>query len=102
MTKIKRFIECLIPITTCNLRCSYCYVIQRNNRCNKIAKLKYTPEQIGNCLTVKRGVVAICGLLIFSIWWQYSGLNEAVFADLKQIIEDGDAGETYRYMGIRE
>ncbi len=27
---------------------------------------------------------------------------EGVFADLKQIIADGDAGETYRYMGIRE
>lgn len=27
---------------------------------------------------------------------------EGVFVDLKQIIADGDAGETYRYMGIRE
>jgi len=27
---------------------------------------------------------------------------EGVFEDLKQIIKDGDAGETYRYMGIRE
>lgn len=27
---------------------------------------------------------------------------EKVFADLKQIITDHDAGETYRYMGIRE
>ena len=27
---------------------------------------------------------------------------EKVFADLTQIIEDNDAGETYRYMGIRE
>lgn len=27
---------------------------------------------------------------------------EQVFEDLKQIIEDNDAGETYRYMGIRE
>lgn len=27
---------------------------------------------------------------------------EGVFAALKQIAEDGDAGETYRYMGIRE
>lgn len=27
---------------------------------------------------------------------------EAVYETLKQIIEDGDAGETYRYMGIRE
>ncbi len=27
---------------------------------------------------------------------------EGVYEDLKQIIADGDAGETYRYMGIRE
>ena len=27
---------------------------------------------------------------------------EGVFEDLKQIVESGDAGETYRYMGIRE
>ena len=27
---------------------------------------------------------------------------ESVFATLKQIVEDGDAGETYRYLGIRE
>lgn len=27
---------------------------------------------------------------------------EAVYETLKQIIADGDAGETYRYMGIRE
>ena len=27
---------------------------------------------------------------------------EGVFEDLKQVIECGDAGETYRYMGIRE
>ncbi len=27
---------------------------------------------------------------------------EGIFEDLKQIIADGDAGETYRYMGLRE
>lgn len=27
---------------------------------------------------------------------------ESVFEDLKQIVADGDAGETYRYLGIRE
>ncbi|PWJ14697.1 radical SAM protein [Ruminococcus flavefaciens] len=47
MDKIKRFIECLLPITACNLKCSYCYVIQRDNRTNKMAEMKYTPEQIG-------------------------------------------------------
>lgn len=27
--KIKRYIDCYVPITTCNLRCSYCYVAQQ-------------------------------------------------------------------------
>ena len=27
---------------------------------------------------------------------------EKVFAELKQITDDNDAGETYRYMGVRE
>ena len=27
---------------------------------------------------------------------------EGVFEALKQIIEEGDAGETYRYLGLRE
>ena len=27
---------------------------------------------------------------------------EKVFADLKQIVADDDAGETYRYLGVRE
>ena len=27
---------------------------------------------------------------------------EGIFATLKQIVKDGDAGETYRYLGIRE
>ena len=27
---------------------------------------------------------------------------ESVFADLQKVIDDGDAGETYRYLGIRE
>ncbi len=61
--KIKRFFECLIPVTACNLKCSYCYVIQRNNRKNKIANLKYTPEQIGAALTQER----LGGVCYFSI-----------------------------------
>lgn len=51
---IKRFFECLIPVTVCNLKCSYCYVIQRDYRNMKLAELKYTPAHIGKCLTRKR------------------------------------------------
>lgn len=65
MEKIKRFIECLIPVTACNLKCSYCYVIQRDNRKNKMAQLKYSPEQIGKALSKERWggtcYFSICG-----------------------------------------
>lgn len=63
--KIKRFIECLIPVTACNLHCHYCYVIQNNYRNNEIPKFKYSPEYIAKALSKKRmgGVclINICG-----------------------------------------
>ena len=31
MEKIKRFVECLIPVTCCNLKCSYCYQINKSH-----------------------------------------------------------------------
>ena len=54
MEKVKRFIECLIPVTACNLKCSYCYIIQRDKRDLKIPKLNYSPEIIGKALSQKR------------------------------------------------
>lgn len=54
MDRIKRFVECLIPVTVCNLKCDYCYVIQRHNRKGKMAELKYSPEQIGEALNKER------------------------------------------------
>ena len=63
--KIKRFVECLIPVTACNLKCSYCYVIQRDKRKMQQAVMKYTPEQIGKAMNIERwgGVTyfSICG-----------------------------------------
>ena len=62
---MKRFFECLIPITVCNLRCSYCYIIQENRRTMKQAEFEYTPEQIGDALSLERlggiSYISLCG-----------------------------------------
>lgn len=65
MQKIKKFIECLLPVTACNLKCSYCYVIQEGRRKNEMPHLKYSPELIGQALNKKRlggtCYISICG-----------------------------------------
>ena len=65
MEKIKRFIECLVPVTACNLKCSYCYVIQEGRRKNEIPQFKYSPEHIGKALNKERlggiSYISICG-----------------------------------------
>lgn len=63
MEKIKRFFECLIPITVCNLECEYCYVIQENRRSMKMSNFKYKPEWIIKCLNKER----LGGTCLFSI-----------------------------------
>lgn len=54
MEGIKCFIECLIPETVCNLRCSYCYVIQRKGNTGVIPDLKYPIETMRKALTKER------------------------------------------------
>lgn len=61
--KIKRFIECFVPVTACNLRCHYCYVIQENRRTEKIPQLKYSLEHIAKALSKER----FGGICYFSI-----------------------------------
>lgn len=51
---MRRFIECLIPLTACNLKCSYCYVIHQGRRNNEQANFLYSPETIGKALSVDR------------------------------------------------
>lgn len=46
MDKIKCFFECLVPVTACNLKCDYCYVIQEGRNSGKITPLKYSPAQM--------------------------------------------------------
>lgn len=51
---IKIFIECLLPITACNIKCHYCYVAQRHNRLMKRASLPYSPEKMAKALRKER------------------------------------------------
>lgn len=63
MAQIKRFFECLVPVTVCNLECSYCYIIQENRRNMQLAQMPYSAEQIGRALRPER----LGGTCLFSI-----------------------------------
>ncbi len=52
--KIKKFIECHIPVTSCNLRCHYCYITQKGLWKNKKVEFKYPIERIRKALSCKR------------------------------------------------
>lgn len=63
-SKIVAFLEVLIPITKCNVKCHYCYVVQRENRTNHhtvlpdsatIAKA-LSAKRFGGCL-----YISLCG-----------------------------------------
>ncbi len=65
MAGIKRFFECYVPVTVCNLNCHYCYIIQEERRSMKLAELKYSPEHIAKALNYNRVggpcLISICG-----------------------------------------
>ncbi|MDM8203646.1 hypothetical protein QUW03_04590 [Faecalicoccus acidiformans] len=44
MEKMKRFIECYIPISSCNMRCKYCYVTQNNWWNSKKPDFSFIPK----------------------------------------------------------
>lgn len=54
MDKIKRYIECYIPITTCNLQCHYCYITRQGKWKNEIVPIGHSPEEIRKALSKKR------------------------------------------------
>ncbi len=51
---MRRFIECLLPVTACNIKCSYCYVVQEGRRTNQKATFAYPTETICKGLSVER------------------------------------------------
>ncbi len=62
---MKRFIDCVIPFTTCNLRCNYCYITHNKSWGEKLPVFCYSADYIGRALSVKRlggvSLINICG-----------------------------------------
>lgn len=84
--KIKRFIECLLPVTACNLRCSYCYVIQREKNNEKMPEMKYSIEQMAQALTRER----LGGVCYFSICGAGETLLPEITIDIvKMLLHNG-------------
>ncbi len=51
---IKRIIEVYVPITTCTLRCSYCYITMKRLFDGPIPKVSFTPEFFRKALSKER------------------------------------------------
>lgn len=65
MDKIKRYIECHVPVTTCTLRCSYCYITQHRLFEGPLPAFRYTPEHVRKALSKERlggtCLINLCG-----------------------------------------
>lgn len=62
---MKRFINLYVPVTTCNLKCPYCYITQEGKWKAELPKFNYSAEHIGKALSAERlgGIchINICG-----------------------------------------
>ncbi|MBQ8413426.1 MAG: hypothetical protein IJX12_07475 [Lachnospiraceae bacterium] len=53
-TEIKRFIDCYVPTEICNLKCSYCYIGQREGFTDKICPIAKDADFVRKALSRKR------------------------------------------------
>ena len=51
---MKRFIDVWVPVTTCTLRCHYCYITHHRLFDSKLPKFKYSPETFRKGLSKER------------------------------------------------
>lgn len=54
MAELKRVINVIVPVTACNMRCSYCYVSQMGANSGEIKELPFDVKTIAKALSVKR------------------------------------------------
>lgn len=60
---MKRFIDCVIPFRTCNLRCKYCYITHTKCWGHELPVFRYDADRMGQALSVKR----LGGISLFNI-----------------------------------
>lgn len=60
LEKAKKFIDCYIPVTTCNFRCPYCYITQSNKWSDALPEFKYQAKHIRKALSKERLGGAVC------------------------------------------
>ena len=75
--KIVAFVEVLIPITKCNIKCHYCYVMQRENRTNSWPELP-NAKTIVKALSPDR----FGGIMYISL----CGAGETMMTDRKSVV----------------
>lgn len=86
MPKIKRFFECLLPISICNLECPYCYIIQQNRRTMMSPRLEYSPKHIAYSLRQDR----VGGISYFSLCGTGETMLQPEIIDLAYyLLEEG-------------
>lgn len=65
MSKIKRFIDCYVPVTTCNFRCHYCYITHVRAFSSKLPEFQYSADTVGKSLSEGRlggtCLINLCG-----------------------------------------
>ncbi|MDR2124989.1 MAG: radical SAM protein, partial [Desulfovibrio sp.] len=87
MCKIKRLINLVIPVGTCNLGCAYCYISQKNSwGRGKFPKLPYGIATAAKALSVKR----MGGACYINICGEGETLLPDYITDfIKLLLEDG-------------
>lgn len=54
MSEIKRVFNCIVPVTSCNFKCHYCYIGQTNDFHYEIKPLQFEIETIVSALSLER------------------------------------------------
>lgn len=60
---MRRFVECYVPVTRCNLKCHYCYVIRQKRRDSQDTTFAYPLEHMAKAFSPERWG----GICLFSL-----------------------------------